>query len=86
MESKNFIIKKIKKGSEPKLYIFYNLTKNQGIKRMRPKNPSNIQIGEIVKMLHSVCTVIACDITCFGITVEISVMVKSRHRSVTKIK
>ena len=50
MESKNFIIKKIKKGSEPKLYIFYNLTKNQGIKRMRPKNPSNIQIGEIVKM------------------------------------
>ena len=48
--SKNFIIKKIKKGSEPKLYIFYNLTKNQGIKRMRPKNPSNIQIGEIVKM------------------------------------
>jgi hypothetical protein len=50
MMSKNFIIKKIKKGSEPKLYIFYNLTKNQGIKRMRPKNPSNIQIGEIVKM------------------------------------
>ncbi len=50
MESKNFVIKKIKKGSEPKLYIFYNLTKNQGIKRMRPKNPSNIQIGEIVKM------------------------------------
>lgn len=50
MESKNFIIKKIKKGSEPKLYIFYNLTKNQGIKRMRSKNPSNIQIGEIVKM------------------------------------
>lgn len=50
MESKNFVIKKIKKGSEPKLYIFYNLTKNQGIKRMRPKNSSNIQIGEIVKM------------------------------------
>ena len=50
MESKNFIIKKIKKGSEPKLYIFYNLTKNQGIKRMRPKNPSNIQIGELVMM------------------------------------
>lgn len=50
MMSKNFVIKKIKKGSEPKLYIFYNLTKNQGIKRMRPKNPSNIQIGEIVKM------------------------------------
>lgn len=47
---KNFVIKKIKKSDEPKLYIFYNLTKNQGIKRMRPKNPSNIQIGEIVKM------------------------------------
>ena len=47
---KNFIIKKIKKGGEPKLYIFYNLTKNQGIKRMRPKNPSNIQIGELVMM------------------------------------
>lgn len=51
MESKNFIIKKIKKGSEPKLYIFYNLTKNQGVKRMRPKSgESNIQIGELVKM------------------------------------
>lgn len=48
--SKNFVIKKIKKGVEPKLYIFYNLTKNQGIKRMRPKNLSNIQIGELVKM------------------------------------
>lgn len=50
MEKKNFVIKKIKKSDEEKLYIFYNLTKNQGIKRMRPKNPSNIQIGEIVKM------------------------------------
>ena len=51
MESKNFVIKKIKKGSEPKLYIFYNLTKNQGIKRMRPKSgESNIRIGELVKM------------------------------------
>ena len=50
MESKNFIIKKIKKSDEKKLYIFYNLTENQGVKRMRPKNPSNIQIGEIVKM------------------------------------
>lgn len=50
MESKNFIIESIKKRNEEKLYIFYNLTKNQGIKRMRPKNPSNIQIGELVKM------------------------------------
>ena len=50
MESKNFIIKKIIKSDEPKLYIFYNLTENQGVKRMRPKNPSNIQIGEIVMM------------------------------------
>jgi hypothetical protein len=51
MMSKNFVIKKIKKSNEPKLYIFYNLTKNQGIKRMRPKSgESNIQIGEIVKM------------------------------------
>lgn len=49
--SKNFVIEKIKKSDEPKLYIFYNLTKNQGIKRMRPKSgESNIQIGEIVKM------------------------------------
>lgn len=48
--SKNFIIERIKKSNEEKLYIFYNLTKNQGIKRMRSKNPSNIQIGEIVKM------------------------------------
>lgn len=47
---KNFIIERIKKSDEEKLYIFYNLTKNQGIKRMRSKNPSNIQIGEIVKM------------------------------------
>lgn len=50
MESKNFIIESIKKRNEEKLYIFYNLTKNQGIKRMRPKKPSNIQIGELVKM------------------------------------
>lgn len=48
---KNFIIERIKKSDEEKLYIFYNLTKNQGIKRMRPKTgESNIQIGEIVKM------------------------------------
>lgn len=51
MEKKNFVIEKIKKSDEPKLYIFYNLTKNQGIKKMRPKlGESNIQIGEIVKM------------------------------------
>ena len=50
MEKKNFIVERIKKSDEEKLYIFYNLTKNQGIKRMRPKNPSNIQIGELVKM------------------------------------
>jgi hypothetical protein len=50
MEKKNFIVERIKKSDEEKLYIFYNLTKNQGIKRMRPQNQSNIQIGEIVKM------------------------------------
>lgn len=51
MMSKNFIIERIKKRDEEKLYIFYNLTKNQGIKRMRPKSgESDIQIGEIVKM------------------------------------
>ena len=47
---KNFIIEKIKKSDEEKKYVFYNITKKQGIKRMRAKNPSNIQIGEIVKM------------------------------------
>lgn len=50
MEKKNFIIEKIKKSDEEKKYVFYNITENRGIKRMRSKNPSNIQIGEIVKM------------------------------------
>ena len=51
MEKKNFIIEKIKKSSKEKMYIFYSLTKNQGIKRMRSLfNNSNIQVGEIVKM------------------------------------
>lgn len=51
MEKKNFVIEKIKKSGKEKLYIFYNITKNQGIKRMRPKSgESDIQIGEIVKM------------------------------------
>lgn len=50
MEKKNFIIEKIKKSDEEKMYVFYNITENRGIKRMRAKNPSNIQIGEIVKM------------------------------------
>lgn len=48
---KNFIIEKIKKSDEEKLYIFYNVTKDQGIKRMRPKSgESDIKIGEIIKM------------------------------------
>jgi hypothetical protein len=48
---KNFIIERIKKRNEEKLYVFYNITKNQGIKKMRPKSgESDIQIGEIVKM------------------------------------
>lgn len=51
MEKKNFIIKKIKKSDEQKRYVFYNITENQGIKRMRAKDPSNIQIGEIVQIL-----------------------------------
>lgn len=51
MEKKNFVIEKIKKSSREKMYIFYNLTKNQGIKRMRSLfNNSNIQVGEIIKM------------------------------------
>lgn len=51
MEKKNFIIEKIEKSDEEKLYIFYNITKNIGIKRMRSLfNNSNIQIGEIVKI------------------------------------
>lgn len=51
MEKKNFVIEKIKKSDEEKKYVFYNITKNRGIKRMRPKSgESNIQIGEIVKM------------------------------------
>lgn len=50
MEKKNFVIEKIKKSDEEKMYVFYNITKNRGIKRMRAKNPSNIKIGEIVKM------------------------------------
>ena len=50
MEKKNFIIEKIKKSDEEKMYVFYNITKNRGIKQMRAKNPSNIKIGEIVKM------------------------------------
>lgn len=51
MEKKNFVIEKIKKSDEEKMYVFYNITKNRGIKRMRPKSgESNIQIGEIVKM------------------------------------
>lgn len=48
---KNFIIERIKKRDEEKLYVFFNLTKNQGIKKMRPKSgESDIRIGEIVKM------------------------------------
>ncbi len=48
---KNFVIERIKKRDEEKLYVFYNITKNQGIKKMRPKSgESDIQIGEIVKM------------------------------------
>lgn len=48
---KNFIIKRIKKRDEEKMYVFFNLTKNQGIKKMRPKSgESDIRIGEIVKM------------------------------------
>lgn len=48
---KNFIIERIKKRNEEKLYVFYNITKNQGIKKMRPKSgESDIQIGEIVNM------------------------------------
>lgn len=42
MEKKNFIIEKIKKSDEEKMYVFYNITKNRGIKRMRAKNPSLI--------------------------------------------
>jgi hypothetical protein len=48
---KNFIIERIKKRDEEKMYVFFNLTKNQGIKKMRPKSgESDIRIGEIVKM------------------------------------
>lgn len=48
---KNFIIERIKKRNEEKMYVFFNLTKNQGIKKMRPKSgESDIRIGEIVKM------------------------------------
>lgn len=42
--------KEVIKNEEPKLYIFYNLTKNQGIKRLKPIKPSNIKLGEIVKI------------------------------------
>lgn len=48
---KNFIVESIKKSDEEKKYVFYNITENRGIKRMRAKNPSNIQIGEIVQIL-----------------------------------
>ena len=41
----------IKKCDEPNLYIFFNITKDEGIKRMRPKSgESDIKLGEIVKM------------------------------------
>lgn len=50
MEKKNFIIESIKKSDEEKLYVFYNITKNIGIKRMKSLSNSNIQIGEIVKI------------------------------------
>lgn len=38
------------KNDESKLYIFYNITRDQGIKRLRPIKPSNIKLGEIVKI------------------------------------
>ena len=51
MEKKNFIIEKIKKSDEEKKYVFYNITEKQVIKRMRAKDPYNIQIGEVVQIL-----------------------------------
>lgn len=42
--------KEIIESGQPKLYIFYNVSKNQGIKRLKPIKPSTIQLGEIVKI------------------------------------
>lgn len=49
MEEKNFIIEKIRKSSEKTMYIFFNLSKRIGIRRMRSLfDDSNIEVGTIV--------------------------------------
>lgn len=47
---KNLNEKMIKNESMGKLYIFYNVSKDKGIKRMRSLKQTNIQLGEIVKI------------------------------------
>lgn len=43
-------VKNVMKNEESKLYIFYNLSKGKGIKRMSAEKPSDIRLGEVVKI------------------------------------